>query len=41
MVQLHEEGHIPKDVILEDMREYLLEEGARNMKYLQSTIGSR
>ncbi|XP_036802818.1 fibrous sheath-interacting protein 2-like [Oncorhynchus mykiss] len=41
MVQLHEEGHIPNDVLLEDMREYLLEEGARNMKHLQSTICSR
>ncbi|KAM9459406.1 uncharacterized protein ACWYII_011019 isoform 2-T4 [Salvelinus alpinus] len=32
MVQLQEEGHIPKDVTLEDMIEYL---------HLQSTIGSR
>lgn len=24
-VQLQEDGHIPKDVMLEDMREYLLE----------------
>ncbi|KAK6303295.1 hypothetical protein J4Q44_G00257490 [Coregonus suidteri] len=41
MVRLQEEGHIPKDVTLEDMREYLLEEGALNLKHLQSTIGSR
>ncbi|XP_071227083.1 serine-rich adhesin for platelets-like [Salvelinus alpinus] len=41
MVQLQEEGHIPKDVTLEDMIEYLLNKGAQNLKHLQSTIGSR
>ncbi|KAK6308381.1 hypothetical protein J4Q44_G00216520 [Coregonus suidteri] len=41
MVQLQEEGHIPKDVTLEAIREYLLKEGAQNLKHLQSTIGSR
>ncbi|XP_055747393.1 uncharacterized protein LOC129829620 [Salvelinus fontinalis] len=41
MVQLQEEGHIPKDVTLEDMIECLLNKGAQNLKHLQSTIGSR
>ncbi|XP_055747400.1 uncharacterized protein LOC129829624 [Salvelinus fontinalis] len=41
MVQLQEEGHIPKDVTLEDMIEYLLNKEALNLKHLQSTIGSR
>ncbi|XP_035595673.2 uncharacterized protein LOC118360536 [Oncorhynchus keta] len=41
MVQLQEEGHIPKDVTLADMIEYLLNKGAQNLKHLQSTIGSR
>ena len=41
MVQLQEEGHIPKDVTLEDMIEYLMNKGAQNLKHLQSTIGSR
>ncbi|XP_055747417.1 uncharacterized protein LOC129829632 [Salvelinus fontinalis] len=41
MVQLQEEGHIPKDVTLEDMIEYLLNKEAQNLKHLQSTIGSR
>ncbi|XP_071264674.1 fap1 adhesin-like [Salvelinus alpinus] len=41
MVQLQEEGHISKDVTLEDMIEYLLNKGAQNLKHLQSTIGSR